>query len=217
MKPPSLNLKYILGAVLFSISTFCMISEAPAPPLPSGFTPREMFSRGAIKGQEYRRRSRLRQLRIQESRMPQDVRSMVVTPLERPGEVRPEIIDSLSRDNTQFIAGGWMWNSGAVPLYAGVTGPSKGFSDPQGGIVEYAGTDPEGLAITKETPITEWWEFSAREKRAEFFRSRFGAAQQMQAVPGVSESSMGRTGQTEFTPPSGGMTPGGTSAPGGGF
>ncbi len=212
MKPLRLKLKHASGALLFVVCTFCLISTAGAPPSPGAFSPIEIMSRGAIEGQEYRIRSNLRQLRIQESRMPQDVRSMVTLALERPGEARPDAIDSFSRDRSKFIAGGWMWNSGAIPLYAGVTGPTKGFSDPHGELVEYAGTDPEGLAITKETPITEWWEFSAREKRAEFFRARFGAAQQMQAMPGVDESGSSETGSMGFSPSGGGMAPGGADA-----
>lgn len=208
MKSLRLNPNLVFSFLATGIYVLSTISTVQAGPLPGGFTPREMFSRGAIEGREFRVRSKLRQLRIQDSRMPQDVRSIATVPLGTPGDTRPETINSLSRDHTKFIAGGWMWNSGAVDLYAGITGPAKGFTYPLDNGAENFVTDPESAKIARETPITEWWEFSAREQRAEFFRAKFGAAQQLQSMPGLEE---GETGQAETmgfsSPAGGGMMP----------
>ncbi len=196
MKPHRLKFYLVFGLLSVGICMLCEIVAVQAGPLPQGYTEREMFSRGAIKGQEFRRKSRLRQLRIQESRMPQDVKAIALTTMGTPGDSRPEIIGAMTRDHSRFVAGGWMWNSGVVYGTAQIKGPSTGSSYPIGNAVEYSVTDPESVHLAEERPITEWWEFSAREQRAEFFRTRFGAAQQLQTMPGLEEGGAGRTGMS---------------------
>jgi hypothetical protein len=195
----------LIGSYMLVRVPLVQARRALYDPRERGMTPREMFSRGTLRYQEQRRRERLRQLRIQDARMPRDIRVMAPLAVGRPGEARPEIIDYLHRDRTSFIAGGWLWND-----------PVKGYSYSLGDMVEYDITDPEGHTIHREEPLVEWWEVSerSREQRAEFFRARFGAAQQLRVSPtqegelpqtgGMGASSFGGGGGASMGLPGGG-------------
>ncbi len=198
----------LLIACIFSLVRL-NICKAADFGIPRGYTSREMFPRGQNRVFEQHRREKLRQLRILEARMPRDIRNMVPVSPGKPGDSRPEIIEFLHRNRTRFVGGGWVWNSGQVSIYpdSKITGPIKGATYPVGGLAEVSVTDPESSSISLQEPIIEWWEVSdrTREQRAEFFRARFGAAQQMQSTGG------GATGG------GGSMMPGGIGPPGGGM
>ncbi len=140
-----------------------------------GLTEREMKPRGQAEGEERNTRERLRQIRIQESRMPRDIRNAATTFVTRPGSARPETIDYTSRERVKFIYGlGWPMGNEA-----------KGWSYPAGYPLEFDATDPQAINISEERPIVEWWEMSERSRgqRAEFFRAKFGAVSELRASP----------------------------------
>jgi len=143
-------------------------------PFQRGLTPRELKPRGQIQADTRETREKLRQIRIQESRMPRDIRAIAPTFITRPGSARPEVVNYTSRDKVKAIGGGWFWES-----------QGKGWSYGFGYPAEYDLTDPEAVSIRKEEPIVEWWEVSERSRgqRAEWFRSRFGAAMELRSVP----------------------------------
>jgi hypothetical protein len=211
-----LGINLILGSLLLLDGSFMLAraqssSVAGHGGIPRAFSTREIISRGAIRDDIQRVKERLKQLRTQEERMPRDIRDMSPLPMGKPGESRPEASDYLSRDRSRFVAGGWLWNENAIPLYTGastpvgnvtITGPSKGSSFPIANLAEHSATDPEGSTIQREEPLIEWWESNEQstQRRADFYRSKFGASQKVQSMPSVGSEIR------EFSqPPAGGM------------
>jgi len=176
--------KYGRAAVLVAglLSCGLVLKATPAfgrawyDPKRRGFTERERRPRGQYQHEEQYIREKLRQLRIQQARMPEDIRAMAPIDVGRPGAGRPEIVSYLRRDRTRLVAGGWLWGNPAF----GWEGDT-----PMGYMMELDPTDPKAIGVKIDEPIVEWWEASERSRgqRAEWFRARFGAAQQLQTMP----------------------------------
>jgi len=180
---------------LLSMGLLLLPMTVYAQGLSRGMTRRQWKPGGQIRGETYHIRSKLRELRLQETRRPRDIQAAPSQNLGTPGRARPDPFGLLDMEREKINA------KAGVGAFLPLATPNNQTLGPGTNVDAINMMDSETDWIKKDESSTEWWEMNerSRSQRGGGFRTRFGSRQPAQ---------MGQRQQGTMGPPGGGMSQG---------